>query len=118
MPSGKCGAPDTEPRPSGMGRWAGDELITVSSRPVRSPTARSSRSFVGRRRVIRPATRCRGTGAAAGSAPWLGDPGCAQRAERRPELGGEQLGLLPGGEVPAAGGLGEVAEGGVGLLGP
>src|SRR6201996_2592382 len=42
----------------------------------------------------------------------------AQRPERRPDLGREQLGLLPGGEVAALAGLIEVGEGGVGQLDP
>jgi len=44
---------------------------------------------------------------------WL-----AQRRERRPDLGREQFGLFPGGEVAAPGGLVEVDEVGVDLLGP
>src|SRR5215472_398375 len=39
---------------------------------------------------------------------WL-----AQRAECRADLGREQLGLFPGGEVPAPAGLVEVAEAGI-----
>ena len=42
----------------------------------------------------------------------------AQWPERRSDLNGEQLGLFPGGEVTAPGGLVEVGEGGVGLLDP
>src|ERR671919_1120337 len=42
----------------------------------------------------------------------------AQGSERRPELLGEQLGLLPGGEVAAPVDLVEVGEGGVGPLDP
>src|SRR6266480_2381155 len=42
----------------------------------------------------------------------------AQRLERCPDLGREQLGLFPGGEVAAPGGLVEIGEGGVGRLGP
>src|SRR5262249_32616099 len=38
--------------------------------------------------------------------------------ERRPDLGREQLGFLPGGEVAALVDLVEVGEGGVGLLDP
>src|SRR5262249_57596830 len=37
-PSGRCGAPDTEPGPSGAGRPAGDELIVIplsTSPPLR-----------------------------------------------------------------------------------
>src|SRR4051794_8347651 len=49
------------------------------------------------------------------TAPWIGS---AQRPERGPQLGGEQLGLLPRGEVTAPVHLVEVAEGGVGQLGP
>ena len=45
-------------------------------------------------------------------------PGLAQRRERRPDFGGEQLGLFPGGEVTAFAGFVEVREGGVGLLYP
>jgi len=49
-------------------------------------------------------------------------PGCglwlAQRRERRPDLLREQSGLFPGGEVAALGGLVEVDEVGVDLLGP
>ena len=48
-------------------------------------------------------------------ATWLS---LAQRAERRPDFGREQLGLFPGGEVAALGGLVEVGEGGVALLDP
>src|SRR6516165_12574391 len=48
-----------------------------------------------------------------GSGLWL-----AQRSERRPDLGREQLGFFPGGEVTAPGGLVEVAEGGVAQLDP
>jgi len=44
---------------------------------------------------------------------WL-----AQRRERRPDLLSEQSGLFPGGEVAALGGLVEVGEVGVDLLGP
>jgi hypothetical protein len=29
-PSGRFGAPETEPRPSGVGRWVGGELMTIS----------------------------------------------------------------------------------------
>ncbi len=42
----------------------------------------------------------------------------AQRLERRPDLGREQLGLFPGGEVAAPVDLVEVDEGGVRLLDP
>src|ERR1700733_13872009 len=42
----------------------------------------------------------------------------AQRAERRPDLGREQFGLLPGGEVTALVDLVEVIEARVRLLGP
>src|SRR5208282_4159747 len=42
----------------------------------------------------------------------------AQRLERRPDLGREQLGFFPGGEVPAPVGLVEIGEGGVGRLDP
>src|SRR5215469_15094152 len=42
----------------------------------------------------------------------------AQRAERGTELGREQLGFFPGGEVAAPGGFVEVGEGGVALLDP
>src|SRR5262249_12395630 len=42
----------------------------------------------------------------------------AQGLERRPNLLGEYLGLLPGGEVPALLGLVEVAEGRIGQLDP
>src|SRR5207248_6012504 len=42
----------------------------------------------------------------------------AQRPERRPDLGREQLGLLPGGEVAALVDLVEVGEVGVDFLGP
>src|SRR3954454_10745949 len=52
------------------------------------------------------------------SATWLGDLWSAQRPERGPQLGGEQRGFLPPGEVAAALGHGEVAECGVGLLHP
>src|SRR5262249_10164431 len=49
-------------------------------------------------------------------------PGCglwlAQWLERRPDLLSEQFGLFPGGEVAALGGLVEVGEVGVDLLGP
>src|SRR5205823_12808604 len=45
-------------------------------------------------------------------------PSSAQRPERRPDLGREQLGLLPGGEVAALVDLVEVGEVGVDLLGP
>src|SRR3954447_4141776 len=41
-----------------------------------------------------------------------------QRAERRPHLGREELGLLPGGEVPAPVGLVEVGEAGEHHLDP
>src|SRR5580700_10131242 len=46
--------------------------------------------------------------------------GCrlAQRPERRPDLGREQLGLFPGGEVAALADLVEVGDVGVELLGP
>src|SRR5215468_8749498 len=44
---------------------------------------------------------------------WL-----AQGLERRPDLVGEHLGLLPGREVPALLGLVEVAEGGIAQLDP
>src|SRR5690242_16162940 len=44
---------------------------------------------------------------------WL-----AQRAERRPDLGREQLRLFPGGEVAALVGLVEVGDVGVRLLDP
>src|SRR5215831_1760795 len=44
---------------------------------------------------------------------WL-----AQRFERCPDLLSEQLGFFPGGEVAALGGLVEVDEVGVDLLGP
>ena len=37
-------------------------------------------------------------------------PLCAKRLERRPDLGREQLGLFPGGEVAALAGLIEVGE--------
>src|SRR5208282_6232865 len=42
----------------------------------------------------------------------------AQRLERRPDLGREQLGLFPGGEVAAPVDLVEVGDVGVGLLDP
>src|SRR5437764_4392385 len=42
----------------------------------------------------------------------------AQWLERRPDLGREQLGLLPGGEVAALAGLVVVGEVWVGLFGP
>jgi hypothetical protein len=29
-PSGRFGAPETEPGPSGVGRWGEDELMTIS----------------------------------------------------------------------------------------
>src|SRR3712207_1102151 len=45
-------------------------------------------------------------------------PSLAQRPERRAHLGGEQLGLLPGGEVVALVDLVEVDEVRVGTLGP
>jgi len=45
-------------------------------------------------------------------------PPLAQRAERRPKLGREELGLFPGGEVPACVDLVEVGEVGVGHLDP
>src|SRR5215469_5711584 len=41
-----------------------------------------------------------------------------QRSERGPDLLREQFGFFPGGEVAAAGGLVEVAEGGVAQLDP
>ena len=44
---------------------------------------------------------------------WL-----AQRPERRPDLGREQLGFFPGGEVAAPGGFVEVAEVGIDPLDP
>src|SRR6478736_6550620 len=44
--------------------------------------------------------------------------GLAQGLERLPDLLGEQLRLFPGGEVAAPGGLVEVNEVGVDLLGP
>src|SRR5690348_4218024 len=44
--------------------------------------------------------------------------GSAERAEGGAELGREQLGLFPGGEVTAPLGLVEVGESGVGLLDP
>src|SRR6266566_1074619 len=42
----------------------------------------------------------------------------SQRRERRPDLGREQLGLFPGGEVAAPAGLVEVGEVGVAQLDP
>jgi hypothetical protein len=42
----------------------------------------------------------------------------AQRAERRSDLGREELGHFPGGEVASSAGLVEVDEVGVGLLDP
>jgi hypothetical protein len=49
-------------------------------------------------------------------------PGCrlslAQRLEGHPKLGGEQLGLFPGGEVAAPADLVEVAQAGVAPLDP
>ena len=70
-----------------------------------------------------------------GGAEWLGveppgrpaerghvhpfeDAHLAKRPERRSDLGGEELRLLPGGEVAALVDLVEVREAGVGRLGP
>src|ERR1044072_7089733 len=50
--------------------------------------------------------------------PWSYPGRSAQRAERRPHLGGEELRFLPGGEVAAAVDLVEVREAWVDRLGP
>src|SRR5580704_7631618 len=65
-----------------------------------------------------------GTSVLRGHAVAGGGPGSpngwplAQRAERRSDLGREELGLFPGGEVASFAGLVEVDEVGVGLLDP
>src|SRR3954468_3788178 len=48
----------------------------------------------------------------------VGRRSLAKRPERRSDLGGEELRLLPGGEVAAPVDLVEIAEGGVGHLDP
>ena len=52
------------------------------------------------------------------SATRLWNPACALRPERSPELRRKQLGLFPRGEMASPIRLMEVAEGGIGLLGP
>jgi hypothetical protein len=35
-PAGRFGAPETEPGPSGVGRWVEDELMRISFQEIRS----------------------------------------------------------------------------------
>src|SRR3954447_26642633 len=86
----------------------------MSATARRSPSSAMSSSDSPVTGVVRNAACSRGTSAS----PTRRDLGLSQRVERAPELGREKLGLLPGGEVIALVGLGEVGEGGVGLLGP
>src|SRR5271169_5844923 len=73
--------------------------------PAKLPTATACS-------CARPPTRA-ATVAGTGSGLLL-----AERVERRPDLGREQLGLFPGGEVAAPVDLVEVGEGGESLLDP
>jgi hypothetical protein len=114
---------DVSPR-AGVGSRSGHDLLTMACRSQRlgidPPVAPSSAaccawrawcvaSVVGRAAGWRRRERC---------ARRLPGICLAQGSERGAHLLGEDLGLLPGGEVPAVVGLVEVGEIGVGLLDP
>ena len=91
------------------------EARRLASIAVEGPSASNARKQIvsevsGLRHAGDP---CRNGGRKRGSGLLL-----AQRVERCPDLGREQFGLFPGGEVAAPGGFVEVGEGGVGVFDP